>query len=461
MEDDQRRRRRERFGGMYADEEPESGRRHRGRGQRSYRDHSPTRDGVLSDRWRRDRHDETEAPVRSRLAPVVITGESAWSDPRANKHVLQAQHDRVINMGSRLDIPFSRQLLVEAPRMKYRRRRDDVKSVVNWKARSQLLAVTEFLLRNGALADTVVMLLPVSAHLPILCQMFPHHRFIVYDTAPMPLELGDVALLEWREQAFSDESVAEFASLPILLVSECRIVEEEDAQFQMIVHMKMQKEWCDSIKPAAALLRFGLPWNDLITSYLSGEMFLPIWSPATGTEVYLSVTNGGDALVQYDNRAHEEQMFYFNNVTRVALYPHEVTGVPGLDHCFDCASEVAVLTEFATRNFELVLSILHRMDVGAYDETKPVSEIVAGLSKAISESLAPGSSLSEPGRRRRARSKPAVKPDVQSIQEPFVSAPPSEEPSRRNSTDNIEADDDDEMDYMQDKLEQVERFGFV
>lgn len=39
-------------------------------------------------------------------------------------------------------------------------------------------------------------------------------------------------------------------------------------------------------------------------------------------------------------------MFYFNCVTRVARYPHVVSGVPGLDFCYDCRAEVEILRNF-------------------------------------------------------------------------------------------------------------------
>lgn len=42
-------------------------------------------------------------------------------------------------------------------------------------------------------------------------------------------------------------------------------------------------------------------------------------------------------------------MFHFNCVTRVGRFHHNVTGVPGLDYCYDCAAEVDVLGEYLTK----------------------------------------------------------------------------------------------------------------
>ena len=43
---------------------------------------------------------------------------------------------------------------------------------------------------------------------------------------------------------------------------------------------------------------------------------------------------------------YEEQMFYFNAMTRVAQYRHDVVGVPGLDYCYDCNAEVVILKQY-------------------------------------------------------------------------------------------------------------------
>ena len=41
-------------------------------------------------------------------------------------------------------------------------------------------------------------------------------------------------------------------------------------------------------------------------------------------------------------------MFHHNTVRRVALHAHRVAPgrVPGLDHCYDCAAEVAAVTRY-------------------------------------------------------------------------------------------------------------------
>ena len=71
---------------------------------------------------------------------------------------------------------------------------------------------------------------------------------------------------------------------------------------------------------------------------------MPIWGPITTTEARL-ITKGGRKV--YDNTHYEQQMFFFNTRMRPALYPHPVSG-EGIDHCYDCTAEIAVLRQLLT-----------------------------------------------------------------------------------------------------------------
>ncbi len=53
-------------------------------------------------------------------------------------------------------------------------------------------------------------------------------------------------------------------------------------------------------------------------------------------------------LIEYDHTKYEEQMFYFNTVTRPALYQHDVQG-EGIDHCYDCRAEVHILSSYLAK----------------------------------------------------------------------------------------------------------------
>lgn len=104
----------------------------------------------------------------------------------------------------------------------------------------------------------------------------------------------------------------------------------------MAQDMTWQRDWHEAMQPKAGMYKFRLPWQAGQTEYLDGEIYLPIWGPQTTTEARL-VSRGGTRL--WDNTAYEEMMFYFNTVTRLTACDHDVEA-DGLDHCFDCASEV-------------------------------------------------------------------------------------------------------------------------
>jgi len=50
----------------------------------------------------------------------------------------------------------------------------------------------------------------------------------------------------------------------------------------------------------------------------------------------------------WDHVEINQQMFFFNTITRLMGYEHRVVS-GGLDHCYDCAAEVIVLTKYLHR----------------------------------------------------------------------------------------------------------------
>lgn len=110
----------------------------------------------------------------------------------------------------------------------------------------------------------------------------------------------------------------------------------------MAKDMSWQRTWHQIMQPKAGMYKFRLPWKDGTTEYLDGQVLLPVWGPQTTTETRL-VSRGGSKT--WDNRKYEEQMFYFNTVTRLTAYDHDVIS-DGLDHCYDCAAEVRILKEY-------------------------------------------------------------------------------------------------------------------
>lgn len=122
------------------------------------------------------------------------------------------------------------------------------------------------------------------------------------------------------------------------------------------VDMPLQRKVYEKIGARAAMMKFRLGWDDNMTEYLAGSIYLPVWGPQSTTESrlitfdsYLDETNQKVYPTSiYNNRVYEEQMMYFNTVTRPAMYLHNVS-TEGIDSCFDCKSEVEILRRYCIR----------------------------------------------------------------------------------------------------------------
>ena len=159
-------------------------------------------------------------------------------------------------------------------------------------------------------------------------------------------------------------------------------------QIDVHLHEDMiaQQRWHMLMKPRWSMLKFRLSWNKGLSEYLEGKIYLPIFGPITTTESRLIVARDAK-ITHYDNTKYEEQMFFFNTVLRPSLYHHTVSGVgsEGLDHCYDCTSEIHVL-----RNYLLLDSGSH------HPHGDKVEDVIVSLSKEISRSISPVRTLLSP-----------------------------------------------------------------
>ena len=102
------------------------------------------------------------------------------------------------------------------------------------------------------------------------------------------------------------------------------------------------------------MLKFRLPYADQVshasTKYLRGRIHFGVWSRPSGSETRLIVDGADTELsIIYNHVKYEDQLYFFNNVTRVLFYDHEVPcdgRVPGLCHCHDCAAEVSIMEQY-------------------------------------------------------------------------------------------------------------------
>jgi hypothetical protein len=143
----------------------------------------------------------------------------------------------------------------------------------------------------------------------------------------------------------------EFSKTRTLLISDIRsadynLMSHEEVEIAIKRDMEWQLNWHFLMKPIAGMYKFRLPWNDLESTYLAGDIYFPVWGPQTTTESRL-ITTSFD-LIKWNHKDYLEKMFYFNNVTRCNIYHHNVCS-EGLDHCYDCSSEVTILKTYTKK----------------------------------------------------------------------------------------------------------------
>jgi hypothetical protein len=290
---------------------------------------------------------------------------SRWQKVDENPHVLQA----VLNTGYKSDLctVVKRTLQEDEPQSEYRRRQGEKKTVIQWPQRKALLSEIEFLTEFGARSETVVYAGAAPGHhLELLSEMFAKHTFELWDPSPFQIKAkaGRIVL---KHGLFTPEVARGYRMLKPLFISDVRCADRIGAQQarrsggasssggavtssdrQNKQDMDEQLQWHMNMKPMASMLRFELSWKPGKTRYLDGDVRLPVFGAITGTECRLVVSSEQPSFRDYDNAVHERQMFHFNTVRRVARYPHQIVA-HGLDHCYDCSAEVAILANYIVR----------------------------------------------------------------------------------------------------------------
>ena len=261
-------------------------------------------------------------------------------------------------------------LVPDAPRQEYRRRKGELKTVIHWGQRKLLLSEIEFLTKFGVSGATVVYAgAAPGTHTRYLIELFPELKFVLVDPAPFSSKLTQGPRCLLRQELFTDDVAQQYAGrdkvlficdirscnsamrLPLLdcasVTSDQALMNDQEVEDTVLEDMQAQQRWHDSIQPIKSMLKFRLPWTPGYTEYLAGDVYCQAFGPITTTETRL--VPYGHERVMWDNKKYEEQLFHFNTVTRVARYAHSMpVGRPGygLDYCYDCRSEVEILSEY-------------------------------------------------------------------------------------------------------------------
>lgn len=260
-------------------------------------------------------------------------------------------------------IAFTRVLIADYPQLRYRELRDELKPNLHWGQRKLLMAELEYLTLYGDESDVIVYAgAAPCVHLPYLLELFPRHKFVLWDPNAFSRKLTSYpSRVEIHTNTpngfFTDDTARLYRGKHVHFWSDIRtgglerdpygeMIDDSTSEFdeQIVMNMEMQKKWHEIIEPVRSMLKFRLMWNDGETVYLDGEIRLQVWAPRTSTETRLIVPHGNKTR-SYNNRKYEAQMYRFNRCTRTQWHDDVAVG-NGMDHCYDCAAETDIIRNY-------------------------------------------------------------------------------------------------------------------
>lgn len=270
---------------------------------------------------------------------------------------------------------FVRILTDEFPEKKYvPKGKEEDRTSVHFGQRKLFLSEVEFLTNCCAeismekIFKKIILIYAGAApglHLKLLSQMFPFIQFILIDPAKMCFESNEK--INIKQEYFTNELalnlMEEFNDEIILFISDIRRfgpgakLTDAEIENEIIEDMRNQMNWYYILKPFRSLLKFRLPYFENRPSakryfdYLEGDIYFQIWPPNSSSETRLYVKNNAKVKT-YDCLKYENQLYYFNNVTRVSCYLHDFN-LDGLDHCYDCRAEIYVFENYL-KHFKLL-----------------------------------------------------------------------------------------------------------
>jgi hypothetical protein len=235
---------------------------------------------------------------------------------------------------------------------------------IHWGQRKLLLSEIEFIclyFEKFPEAANVVVIYAGAApgtHILILRDLFPAIRFVLYDPAQFDNAIYNVHGISIHQEIFTDEVCLllkdQYTDSVVLFISDIRTADTvtmsaEDVEKRVACDQQMQMKWYDILNPAMAMLKFRLPWNCDTTLYLKGDIYFQAYAPLTSTETRLIVEQNAP-LIEYDNKAYEEQLFHFNMYLRELYYRVAENETGRKSMMYDAAVEHYILKKYDTLN---------------------------------------------------------------------------------------------------------------
>ena len=210
--------------------------------------------------------------------------------------------------------------------------------------RKLLFGEIQFLTKNlSLLPDDKVVIYIGSApgyHLISLIKLFPYVKFILYDGRRHARLLYNFVrgnkLIKINRALYTRKESLKYANVPHLLISDIRnlrigkivITEYEDnpehmnEKFAIIDNdLNLQKEIILMSQPIASMLKFVVRWNDGVTNYLDGTVYVQSWAKRGSAETRL-VCKQPYTFRDYSNKEYEQKLAYYNKLCRTKYYDY-------------------------------------------------------------------------------------------------------------------------------------------
>lgn len=248
-------------------------------------------------------------------------------------------------------------------RREYKTRGENEPVSNHWGQRKLFMIEMEFLTKYSCVDQkrkTIVVYAGAApgSHIDFLAKLFPDCYYILADPSDFQVKrrknikiINDYfthKLAEEIRTEYADRTKYNLLFMSDIRTANWRQMDVEENEEYIKKDNQFQLEWCQIMKPDKAVLKFRLPYQEGVTKYFPGDIYLSPWGPTRTTETRLIPSSyDNDDLIEYDQIKYEEQLYYFNTIARFEKYPHNVRG-EGITENYDSAAEIQILYEYLT-----------------------------------------------------------------------------------------------------------------
>lgn len=299
-----------------------------------------------------------------------------------------------------ISVPFERVIdFSSARRLEYRRRKFEWKPPLHWGQLKLFTSEIEFITRYSGELTIVYAGSSDGRHIPYLAHLFPQHRFLLWDPAPMYAGWKDLPNIEFRQELFTDDTARDIVNRydrqSLLFISDIRSMPEgfdyanmtpdmdEEIEQDVKEDMRVQKSWCEIMRARGSMLKFRLPYTPGETEYFIGNIHFQAFAAETSSECRLVIDSEqhGYETRMYDHVDYENIMYRFNRCTRVQ-------DLQSFESSTESVSELAPLFDPVPLSYDTLRIVSAvQMYIDTFDPHAKPGEIIFHLINYISSSF--------------------------------------------------------------------------